>query len=64
MDLTNGWISEWMNAEWNIRWMMKALCSKKRCVRYGKMNAQFENEWMNEWMLNKCFENRLEMYQN
>ena len=40
MDLTNGWISEWMNAEWNIRWMMKALC--------GKMNAQFENEWMNE----------------
>ena len=54
----NKWMNE--NVEWNIRWIMKALCGKKRCVRYGKMNAQFENEWM----LNNSCENRLEMYQN
>ena len=50
------WVEYTMNDE-SFMW-------KKRCVRCGKMNAQFENEWMNEWMLNKCCENRLEMYQN
>jgi len=62
MDLTNGWISKWMNADWNIRWIMKAICGKK-------MFSLWKNEcsvwkWMNEWMLNNSCENRLEIYQN